>query len=361
MLLLIITLFFLVTSHSYWSLLNVLWWETHCALRDDYASCVKKYYIKRIILQKGIVEREVPNGKKYIASLDKFFKKYSEKPEKLEIIQDRAMKLHIWLGDSQKELQIKKVLEYIIYKNHYLINYSYISLDKYIEIIPNYEDVLKLSEKKLENYILSISLEELEKLINQMYWGEEELYQEVIKTYNVQIEKARDTTRIFDLYALQSAIEQTYQDDAEYPSKENFKELVSVYMPNIPKDSLAGFTIDECDFWYIYEVGLDKNGINNGNYRLSTCFENKDYISDRATQDRGDDDLRFEKWYWDDETNFTQRFYINDISDWEYKVSPKQKINSWNLDSLDDEMKRGIYFFMLGVKYMEYNSEVIEK
>ena len=187
--LLIIPLFFLMTSYSFWSLLNVLWGEAFCASRDDYVGCVKKYYTKRIILQKGIVEKGVINGKRYIILLDKFFDKYSDKLEKLAIIQNRAIKSYVLLGDSKKELQIKKILEYIIYKNHYFINYSHSLLNKDTVIITDYEDVLKLDAKKLEKYILSISIEELEKLVNQMYWGEEESYNEVIKMYNTQIEK----------------------------------------------------------------------------------------------------------------------------------------------------------------------------
>jgi general secretion pathway protein G len=35
--------------------------------------------------------------------------------------------------------------------------------------------------------------------------------------YTSQIQKARDTTRINDVKALQSGIEQFYQDKAEYP------------------------------------------------------------------------------------------------------------------------------------------------
>ena len=173
--------------------------------------------------------------------------------------------------------------------------------------------------------------------------------------------KTRDRTRIYHLNAFQWAIEQIYQDNVEYPSKENFKELVSEYMSSIPQDSFAGFTINGCNFWYIYEIGPDKNGIANGNYRLSTCFENKDYIFDRAAQDRGGDNLRFEKWYWDEDTKFTEKFYINDISSWKTKVRLQEKVDAWSLDSLDNVTKKDIYHFMISIKYQESNLEVFEK
>jgi len=40
--------------------------------------------------------------------------------------------------------------------------------------------------------------------------------------YTAQIQKARDTTRINDVKALQSAIEQVYQDTSEYPHSNTF-------------------------------------------------------------------------------------------------------------------------------------------
>jgi len=36
-------------------------------------------------------------------------------------------------------------------------------------------------------------------------------------TYTSQIQKARDTTRINDVKALQSGVEQSYQDASQYP------------------------------------------------------------------------------------------------------------------------------------------------
>jgi len=38
-------------------------------------------------------------------------------------------------------------------------------------------------------------------------------------TYTSQIQKARDTTRINDIKALQSGIEQVYQDRGEFPTE----------------------------------------------------------------------------------------------------------------------------------------------
>jgi len=40
--------------------------------------------------------------------------------------------------------------------------------------------------------------------------------------YTSQIQKARDTTRISDLKALQSSVEQVYQDGSTYPAANTF-------------------------------------------------------------------------------------------------------------------------------------------
>ncbi|EFK96374.1 hypothetical protein LDC_1606 [sediment metagenome] len=66
--------------------------------------------------------------------------------------------------------------------------------------------------------------------------------------YESQIQKARDSSRINDLYSLQSALEQSYQDNAEYPTKANFKEMISVYMYSSAEDPLKNVEINGCKF-----------------------------------------------------------------------------------------------------------------
>ena len=62
-----------------------------------------------------------------------------------------------------------------------------------------------------------------------------------VVTYTSQIQKARDTTRITDVKALQSGIEQYYQDKAEYPdaTTASFSGVTS-YVPKMPKDPKSG-------------------------------------------------------------------------------------------------------------------------
>ena len=58
-----------------------------------------------------------------------------------------------------------------------------------------------------------------------------------VVTYTSQIQKARDTTRITDVKALQAGIEQFYQDKTQYPdiTVTSFSG-VTVYVPILPKD-----------------------------------------------------------------------------------------------------------------------------
>lgn len=120
-----------------------------------------------------------------------------------------------------------------------------------------------------------------------------------VSVYTSQIQKARDTTRINDVKALQSGIEQVYQDGGEYPSAQNFASTVTTYVPRLPSDPKH---TQSCNNWwswsvacsYAYVAWNDNNGITLGEYELSTAFENAGNVTNRAADDNGDDDLRFE-------------------------------------------------------------------
>ena len=139
------------------------------------------------------------------------------------------------------------------------------------------------------------------------------------KTLLNQSEKSRDTLRIMDLKMLQSALEQYYADNSEYPEtiKDN-KELAD-YLWKLPKDPLGAVEIDWCKFGYYYEVWEDKTGVKNQVYKLSTCLEN----SSRATSWN-----KFELSSWKiSKTN--KAFYINWFTSWK-KITPKN--NEYNLE-----------------------------
>ena len=125
-------------------------------------------------------------------------------------------------------------------------------------------------------------------------------------TYTAQIQKARDSTRMTDLNAIRSGIEQFYQDFSEYPgiTVAEFvgtgSRSVQAYVLKMPKDSKSGQTcaagatgtVPGCD--YAYNVANDANGIVKGRYRVSTAFENKGNVDTKADRDGGFERNRFE-------------------------------------------------------------------
>lgn len=119
--------------------------------------------------------------------------------------------------------------------------------------------------------------------------------------YTSQIQKARDTTRVSDTKALQSAIEQFYQDDTAYPQGgEDWigttGSAVTDYAPTLAQDPKHDQTCNASRCGYVYNVGADSLGIQQGSYEISTAFENEGNRSSKAssTSDDGDDDNRLE-------------------------------------------------------------------
>ncbi len=133
-------------------------------------------------------------------------------------------------------------------------------------------------------------------------------------TYTSQIQKARDTTRINDIKAIQWAIEQVYQDRSEYPPSSTYfikdestsDAWVSVwtYLQKIPKDPKNWQTcnkgtdteIPTCVYTYI--VDNDDNGIEKWAYVLSTSFESEWKVTTDATKDWWQIAVRWEVWNW---------------------------------------------------------------
>lgn len=93
--------------------------------------------------------------------------------------------------------------------------------------------------------------------------------------YTSQIQKARDTTRISDTKALQSGIEQVFQDGQKYPDASAFAAGIAPYLPKIPKDPKSGESTANTSFDYAYNQGKDANGIEGQTYEVSTALENQ--------------------------------------------------------------------------------------
>lgn len=146
--------------------------------------------------------------------------------------------------------------------------------------------------------------------------------------FSSQLEKARDSVRISDIMALRSAIEQYYQDNAEYPSSlEDFNKWIkNIYLYSVPSDPRWNIEINWCKFGYYYEVWTDQNGIKNQTYKLSTCFESES-MNQKAKNDFWKDLNKYEVGIIRD--SYDNWFYINSITKWE-TISIEEKNNKIN-------------------------------
>ena len=125
-------------------------------------------------------------------------------------------------------------------------------------------------------------------------------------TYTSQIQRARDSTRITDLNAMRSWIEQVYQAYGSYPDPSNddtlanvdyaFSEEVLVYMESLPKSEKSW---EWCGWWtpcdYLYMVWEDDNNIKRQRFNINTWLENKWTIESRA-KNNWFSDVRLEIW-----------------------------------------------------------------
>lgn len=115
-----------------------------------------------------------------------------------------------------------------------------------------------------------------------------------VAVYASQIQKARDATRINDIKALQSGIDQNYQDLWEYPHANLFFTSVRPYVEKFPSDpkhaqpcNNAWSTANSPECAYAYLVANDNNGIAYWEYEISTAFENPWNVTEKAAKDWG--------------------------------------------------------------------------
>lgn len=114
-----------------------------------------------------------------------------------------------------------------------------------------------------------------------------------VAVYTSQIQKARDTTRINDVKAIQSWVEQVYQDKWEYPRANTFATEVNVYVEKLPTDPKYNQSCNNA--WnaatqacaYAYVTGPDNNSILYGEYEVSTGLENSGNVTSKAAIDGG--------------------------------------------------------------------------
>ncbi len=175
-----------------------------------------------------------------------------------------------------------------------------------------------------------------------------------VTVYTSQIQKARDTTRISSIKALQSWVEQVYQDASEYPHADKFIEDVITYTPKLPKDPKHaqpcndwGNTSNAPDCWFSYVTWPDNNWIEYWEYELSTAFENSWNVTSKAvnTKDWGNDPVRLEIWLdiWNNDTQIDKNA-ITTVKQWACTVWWAKATNgtdkiiiNWNPTTSTDE------------------------
>jgi len=114
--------------------------------------------------------------------------------------------------------------------------------------------------------------------------------------YTSQIQKARDSTRLTDVNAAKSGVEQLYQDKWEYPAKGTSFSGVTAYVPKLPQDPKSSQSSANSVFDYMYSVSADANTINNQEFEISTHFEQTGNLTWKAATDGWDDPVRLELW-----------------------------------------------------------------
>lgn len=117
-----------------------------------------------------------------------------------------------------------------------------------------------------------------------------------VTTFTSQIQKARDTTRISDIKAIQGAVEQAYQDAGQYPGLGTALDTdIDAYLPRLPSDPKTGIA-GVSAFDYTYNASIDTNNIPFQEYEVSTTFEQTGNLTGKAvdTADSGSDNFRLE-------------------------------------------------------------------
>lgn len=123
-----------------------------------------------------------------------------------------------------------------------------------------------------------------------------------VAIFSSQIQKSRDSTRINDINVIQAAVEQAYQDDANYPGTwSSLSWSLKKFIQRIPSDPKtwstcwAWVTVTSCDYLYI---SAPDNWIAQSVFEVSTWFENEANRTNKAAQakDGWQDNNRFEAW-----------------------------------------------------------------
>jgi len=202
------------------------------------------------------------------------------------------------------------------------------NIEKYDKIISriNIEKLTILSEKiskinkthklykKYKSLFTYINAKIWIKMYNGLptYFNKISTFPDIFNLYYLELYKSRDIKRLFDLQSLKMGIEQFYEDNNEYPSESNFKDI-GIYIIDIPKDDKYLQEIWWCKFGYIYEVWANEYWHKNQFFRLSSCLELPEYIKWLLENDWSINNKMLEFSLSIFSGNFKEKFYINSL------------------------------------------------
>jgi prepilin-type N-terminal cleavage/methylation domain-containing protein len=157
--------------------------------------------------------------------------------------------------------------------------------------------------------------------------------------FTSQIQKARDSTRLGSIKALQWAVEQAYQDEQEFPQTEAtlFRASLDNYIDKLPTDPKKmqpwnkSWSTDPNapSLWYTYMSWLDDNWIEQSTYELSTAFEANWSITSKASIDEWNDLNRLEIWITTDVLNSSIRSWTSCTTNNTATTPTPIVINNW--------------------------------
>lgn len=111
-------------------------------------------------------------------------------------------------------------------------------------------------------------------------------------------QKARDATRVKDITALRTAIEQAYGDESAYPAPTNAALnvlLTNGYIDKLPQDPKSAQKAGTGCLIYVYAAADDEHtSVQGQEYEISAMFENAGNQKEKSGKDEGDDASRWE-------------------------------------------------------------------
>ena len=166
---------------------------SHCVDIENSQDCIKKSYLRSIVIQNTLIKNAMKNGTSLISSMDTFIKKYENSSEKINVLAIRAVDEIGWLSGATTDQKQQLLFEYILYKAQLTsIELNILASAKALEEesrktykldLPdaprNIADYLAiigyLAEEEIGEYINDLNLKEKEKLAKKIEIKNEEI------------------------------------------------------------------------------------------------------------------------------------------------------------------------------------------